>query len=319
MDINRQTGSVRHNGILFLVLAFVGTALTALGGVAFVFMLVLPALWAHAALRTRLWVLPLLALEALLVAYAATGAWQPALLVWLVIAPAGAAVCLLQKAKMGNFYTTFFSSVLLAAGLYACVCGPSLIAGRTAFAGVQDSIMAAGEMMKPLYAAAGMGDIWALLFDAGTLSDSMALMGVPVLYALGAVFALSNVLLLHAMNRGRVAELCPLSPFASWRVPRAFVNILFFLMLAGVIASLSGSEWGASLAYAVFTVWVMPMALVGLSVIYGRRKRLAPVIVLAVLCVPLYLYVPPALAVVGMFGSRVRRGVGGADNDGGGV
>lgn len=303
--------------MLFLVLAVVGTALASLGGVGLLVMLVLPALWTHAALRVRMWVLPLLAGEALLVAYVAAGAWQPALLLWLLVAPAGVAVCLLQKAKFGNFYTTFFASVLLTAGLYACVCGPSLLAGETAFTGVRRAIMEAGEAMRPLYDATGNAAVWDALFAAGVLDDMVSLVGVPTLYAMGAGMALSNVLLMHAMNRRRQVELCRLSPFAKWRAPRTFVNILFVLMLLGLVATLAGWEMGTALAYTVFMVWVMPMALVGLSVIYGEKKRLALAIVLAVLCVPLYAYLPPLLAIVGMFGMRVRRADSGNGNGGG--
>lgn len=318
MDMNRQTETGRRGGVLFLILAIAVTALTSLGGAALIGMAILPALWTHATLRTRMWVLPLLALESLVVAYAATGAWQPALLLWLLVAPAGVAVCLLQRIKFGNFYTVFLSSVLLAAGLYACVCGPSLLEGEPAFTGVRRAVMESGQMTKPLYEAAGMGDIWAMLFDAGTLEDAISLTGVPVLYALGAAMALCNVLLMHAMNKTRAADLCPLSPFAAWRVPRLFATVFFVLMLAGLVATLTGSELGTALAYTVFVMWVMPMALVGLAVIYGGKKRLAPVIVLAVLCVPLYAYVPPALAIIGMFGMRVRP-AGGANGNGGEV
>ncbi len=315
--MNGHTETGQRGGALFLILAAVGTALATLGGMSLVVMLILPALWTHAALRMRMWALPLLALETLVLAYAGAGAWQPALLLWILVALPGVAMCLLQKYKFGNFYTTFFSSVLLAAGLYACICGPSLLAGDAAFTGVRRMMMAAGETLRPLYEASGNAALFETVFTAGALDEAIGLIGVPTLYVFGAVLALSNVLLMHAMNRRGGAELCPLSPFAAWRVPRAFANIFFFLMLAGLVATFTGSELGTALAYTVFVVWVMPMALVGLSVIYGGKKRLAPVIVLAALCVPLYTFVPPALAVVGMLGSRVR--LGGTRGNGGEV
>lgn len=316
MDNSQQVSRPARAALLYAALGIAGTALVNAGHV-FVLMAVLPALWAAAAFRTRPYLLGVLALTALLSAYLRSRSVTSALLLFAFTAPAGAVIYLLQRYRFGNFYTVFFTSAVLAAGLYVCVCGPSLLSGGRAFDRIAAGILSAGQTVQPVYDAMGAGELWAQVFSAATITDLVSTAGVAVVYAIGALLAFSNTMLLHAMNRARTMPLCPLSPFQKWNVPRGFVFGMLALMLVGVVAMMSGSEFGNALVVVIFVIWVMPMALVGLSVLYGDKKRLAPVIVMAVLCVPLYLYVPPLLAVIAMFGRRpARRPAPPADSDG---
>ena len=319
MDNSQQVSRRVRAAIVYAVLSVEGTGLMHAGPL-LILMAVLPALWAATAFRARPFMLGVLALTALLSAYLISGSLSSTLLLCAFTVPAGAVIYLLQRFRFGNFYTVFFTSVVLTAGLYAYVCGPSLLAGGSAFDQIGRSILTMGQTMQPVYDAMGMGAIWAEVFSAAAVTDLVSTVGVAVLYAIGALVALSNTLLLHAMNRSHAMPLCPLSPFERWNVPRGFVFGSLALMLIGVFAMTGGAAFGTALVCVIFVIWVMPMALVGLSVLYGEKKRLAPVIVMAVLAIPLYLYVPPLLALIAMFGRRPPRrpaSSAGGDSDGG--
>lgn len=221
-----------------------------------------------------------------------------------MIAPAGIILFLLQRYRYSNFYTVFYLSIVLLAGLFIRVSLPALINSHDAFLPMRETVAS----YRVLWDAVSEG---AVTEEAGSVIQEMLkemklepeqyLIGL--LYYPAALAALTNGVLSHVFNRGGEAELVELPPFEEWTVERGYVFGSLALTVVSYILSITGQRYGDALLQIAYLVWMLPMSLAGVCYLKKRTKGKTWLFVLiTVLAISMYSIFAWALSLMGMLG-----------------
>jgi hypothetical protein len=274
-------------------------------------LIVVPAILAYAAFRTRGWAFALFAVPIVAISYyifsritsggeqnffstafTAFGMYQSWTDIIIILAmnllPA-LSLYILQKYSFGNFNATFYLSAIFFAVFAAAMVSPSLREGKglygtvlplctgliNALKGIINQFIAADPANAAIY-----NNLLADFFTA----DELASLTLPLIYSAGAVLALANALLLHAFNgRKKKAELCPLQPFGQWRFQRKTVSTLCVMMIAALLLSWFGVGGAAEIAAVFQQMLLLPLGLVGLAAIWRFSQKRRWVFVVTIL------------------------------------
>lgn len=232
-------------------------------------MLVIPAIWAAMAFRTHPAMLlaagALVTLFGFLMGYGAVSS----LCILGMVAPAGAVLWLSQRERMGNFQSVLFVAILLTFGLFLLFCVPDLIQSGDPYASIRSYFLGALELFQGTY----------LYASAMLLVNRLDEMMVAVFFAFAGVYALVNVLLLHAFNRRRKdMPLCPLGPFGTWSAPYSYTMAMGALGLFATFLTLSvDTPTVSTLSMLFYEMWAMPLIFTGINGFYRLLRRRLPV------------------------------------------
>ena len=145
-----------------------------------------------------------------------------------VVVPGAVCLAFMLRRKKSYFDAALYTAGLHAAGLFCLLCLPDILAGRNAYAGIQETFRQIGEMMvQQAQAVQGqmMGGIdAALLEQAGRqLAASVPFVMPAIICVFGAFAGLISLLCCKGLSRRRGADLKPMAPFCLWRVPKSAV------------------------------------------------------------------------------------------------
>ena len=205
-------------------------------------MFVVPALWATMAFRTH--PLMLLAVGALVFLFGYMMGYDTlsCLCILGMAAPAGVFLWFSQKEGMGNFESVMYVSILLTFGLFLIFCVPDLLQSGDPYASLRTYFSEIPAMFEGT----------ALYATALSLVSRIDEMIVACFYAFAGAYALVNVLLLHAFNRGKKdMPLCPLGPYGTWFAPYGYTMIAGGL---GLIATLLAVTMDTAMASAAIRI-----------------------------------------------------------------
>lgn len=247
------------------------SVLAGLLGVVFpVGLLLVPALWAYAGVRTKpVWIaLPAAVYTAL--AYSVYGTYA-ALGLALAVAAAAVAIYEMQTRRVSNTYTALTLSGLFLAGLYTAVCLPGILDGSGAFAAAQNAI----DSMLSLYREAASQTAGAAaesleLVDAyiEAFSDAVPAYVVAVLCLCSGVLGLSNLLFFRLFcHKNSAISISPMRAFRLWTLPRSMVLGLFALLVGAYVLQWLGWTFADSMVATVNVLVGMPLFLQGLCVV----------------------------------------------------
>ena len=231
-------------------------------------MLVVPAVWATMAFRTHPMMLAVAGALVLLFGYLMGYDMVSCFCILGMAAPAGIFLWYSQKEGMGNFQSVMYVSILLTFGLFLIFCVPDLLASGDPYASLRTYFAVIPAMFEgtSLYAT------------AVTLVSRIDEMIVACFYAFAGAYALVNVLLLHAFNKGKKdMPLCPLGPFGSWYVPYGYVMITGGLgLLATLLAFTVDTAMTSALSLLLYEMWALPLLVTGANVLYALLSRRLP-------------------------------------------
>ena len=231
-------------------------------------MFMVPAVWATMAFRTRPVMLLVAGALVFLFGYLMGYGMLSCLCILGMAVPAGVFLWFSQREGMGNFRSVLYVSVLLTFGLFLLFCVPDLLSTGDPYASIRTYFAAVPEMFQ------GTG-----LYDASLLLVSrIDEMMIACFYAFAAVYALINVLLLHAFNKGKKdMPLCPLGPFGTWSAPYGYVMIAGGLCLLATLLTVSvDTPTVSTLSLLLYEMWAMPLTLTGINALYAALIKRLP-------------------------------------------
>ena len=228
-------------------------------------MFAVPAVWAAMAFRTRPAMLAAAAALVLLFGYLMGFDGLSCLCILGLVAPAGCFLWYGQKAGMGNFRSVMYVSVLLTFGLFLIFCVPDMLASGDPYASIRSYFADVPAMFEDT----------ALYGTAQYLVSRIDEMIVACFYAFAGVYALVNVLLLHAFNRGKKdMPLCPLGPFGTWSASYGFVMVMGALGLgASLWVLIADTPAASALSLLLYEMWALPMLVTGANFLYALLRR----------------------------------------------
>ena len=231
-------------------------------------MLLVPAVWAVMAFRIH--PLMLLAASALVFLFGYMMGYDPVscLCILGMAAPAGVFLWYSQKEGMGNFQSVMYVSVLLTFGLFLIFCLPDLLSSGDPYASLRTYFAQIPAMFEGT----------ALYGTALSLVSRIDEMIVACFFAFAGVYALVNVLLLHAFNKGKKdMPLCPLGPYGTWFAPYGYTMIAGGLGLLGTLLTVTvDTAMISSLSLLLYEMWAMPLLLTGANALYALLGRHLP-------------------------------------------
>ena len=231
-------------------------------------MFLTPAVWAALAFRTRPSMLAVAAALVFLFGYLMGFGALNRLCILGMVLPAGAGLWFSQRENMGNFQSVLYVSVLLTFGLFLIFCLPDLIT----FGDPYVSLRIYFAQVPAMFEGTSLQDTALLLVSR---IDEMM---IACFYAFAALYALVNVLLLHAFNKGKKdMPLCPLGPFGTWSAPYGYVMIAGGLCLLATILTVSrDTPMVSTLSLLLYEMWAMPLFLTGVNALYALLLRRLP-------------------------------------------
>ncbi len=231
-------------------------------------MFVVPALWATLAFRTRPVMLLVAGALVFLFGYLMGYEMLSCLCILGMAVPPGVFLWYSQKERMGNFQSVLYVSVLLTFGLFLLFCVPDLLSTGDPYASIRTYFAAVPEMFQ------GTSLYEASLLLVSRIDEMM----IACFYAFAALYALVNVLLLHAFNKGKKdMPLCPLGPFGTWSAPYGYVMIAGGLcLLATILTASRDTPMVSTLSLLLYEMWAMPLFLTGVNALYALLLRRLP-------------------------------------------
>lgn len=240
-------------------------------------LLIVPALWARLAHRTRPWVLVFFLGLAFGGGLLFSGDVPGALFTVLLIALPGAGLYFLQRLGLSNFRVVIYESLLIFAALFGYACLPDLIRQGDAYASAAWIIRLYEQMLDGAalqYAEAGGEQIFAAIKETidvyRTNADAIA---VSVLMIPAMAGGLTNVLASHRLNRNGGVQLSRLPRFSEWRCESWYVIMAAVFSFAALLLRLFGAQHAAVLSSAAESLWRMPCALAGLCAVRALAER----------------------------------------------
>ena len=231
-------------------------------------MFVLPAVWAVMAFRTHpIMLLPAAGLVFAFGVFMGFGMLNSACILGMAV-PAGCLLWFSQKERMGNFQSVMFVSILLTFGLFLLFCLPDLLSGGDPYASIRAYFTRSISLLEGL----------AVYNTAVLLVSRIDEMMVACFFVFAGVYALVNVLALHAFNRGRKdMPLCPLGPFGTWFAPYGYVMVSGGLGLGATLLSAAvDTPVISALSLLLYEMWALPLLLSGANYLYAMLKRRLP-------------------------------------------
>lgn len=268
MENMKQQAPLKSNrGWPILLLAVLAGLIT----VVFPFALVIaPALWAFAGARTKpQWI----ALPAAAFGIAAFQIYATEAAAGLTLAATIAAglIYWMMTKRESNTYTALTLSGVFLVGLYTAVCLPGILAGRGAFADVQNvvnSLVAVyrGALNQMTEIDAQTVSLFSTALDA--FSEQVPNMIVSALCIVSGVLGLGNLLFfrLFCCKRSEI-EISPMRPFKDWTLPRSMTFGLFTLLIASLAMEWAGWAFAEGFSNVVNVLVGMPLLLQGLCVV----------------------------------------------------
>lgn len=273
-------------------------------------MLAVPAVWATLAFRTHPAMLAVAGALVFLFGYMMGYGTLSALCILGMAAPAGAFLWYSQREGMGNFQSVLYVSVLLTFGLFLIFCVPDLLESGDPYASLRSYFAVLPVMFEGT----------ALYATAVYLVSRIDEMIVPCFFAFAGAYALVNVLLLHAFNKGRKdMPLCPLGSFGTWLAPYGYVMVMGGLgLIATFLAVYRDTAMISALSLLLYEMWALPLLVTGANVLYallGRRLPMARLKLIYGLLLGVSLIFAPqfaqvALLLLGLVGVIRRRRAG---------
>ncbi len=251
---------------------------------------VAPALWARCAFRVHPWTLGVLTVLAYVVAFGMTRDALSALSGTLLIAPAGILLYAMQRRKMSNFATVFYTSIILLGGLFLWIGLKPRITNGDAFYPLRQYAEAVTVTTNELISMLGLTEeqiansefarIKDMLTDLKLYPESYM---IELLYYPAALAALASGLLSHLFNKRKTVDLTPLPPFAEWKVEAPYFYGTLALSVVSYVLALSGVSYGNGLLSIAYALWILPMSLAGLCAV--KRMTTGRPWLFAVACV----------------------------------
>ena len=246
--------------------------LSVMGGVSAYFyplfvatMFLVPAVWATMAFRTHPAMLAVAG--ALVFLFGCLMGFEPlnCLCILGLAAPAGSFLWFSQKERTGNFQSVLYVSILLTFGMFLIFCVPDLLQSGDPYASIRSYFAGMPALFEGTY----------LYSTALALTSRIDELIVACFYAFAGVYALANVLFLHAFNRRKKdMPLCPMGPFGTWCAPYGFVMILGALGIgATVLTAAMDTPALSALSLLLYEMWALPMLLTGANFLYTLLSR----------------------------------------------
>ena len=228
-------------------------------------MVAVPAVWAAMAFRTHPAMLAVAAVLVLLFGYLMGFDTLSCFCILGLVAPAGCFLWFSQKEGMGNFRSVIYVSILLTFGLFLIFCVPDMLNSGDPYASIRGYF--AG--MPAMFEGTALHD------TAQYLVSRIDEMIVACFYAFAGVYALVNVLLLHAFNKGKKdMPLCPLSPFGTWSASYGYVMIMgAFGLAATLLATFVDTPMISALSLFLYEMWALPLLVTGANFFYALLSR----------------------------------------------
>ena len=229
---------------------------------------VVPAVWATMAFRTH----PVMLLLAGGLVFAFGYLMGYGLLSCLCIAgmtvPAGCFLWFSQKERMGNFQSVMYVAVLLTFGLFLLFCVPDLLASGDPYASIRSYFDGMPAMFEGT----------ALESSAQLLLSRIDEVIVACFFAFAGAYALVNVLLLHAFNRGKKdMPLCPLGPFGTWSAPFGYAMITGGLCFVSTILTAAvDTPMISAMSLLLYEMFTLPLILTGANFLFFLLSRRIP-------------------------------------------
>ncbi len=230
-------------------------------------MFVIPAVWAAMAFRTHPAMLLVASALVFLFGYMMGYDTVNCLCILGMAAPAGAFLWYSQREGMGNFQSVMYVSILLTFGLFLIFCLPDLLQSGDPYASLRSYFGEIPAMFEgtPLYATA--------LSLVSRIDEMM----VACFYVFAGIYALVNVLLLHAFNRRRDMPLCPLGPYGSWFAPYGYTMAVGGLgLLATLLAATMDTAVISAASLLLYEMWALPLLFTGANALYALLSRRMP-------------------------------------------
>ena len=231
-------------------------------------MFVLPALWATLAFRTH----PLMLVVAGMLVFCFGGfmgyGLMSCLCVLAMAAPGGSFLWYSQKERMGNFQSVMYMSVLLTFGLFVLFCVPDLLLSGDPYASIRTYFAGNVEMF------AGT----ALYATAVDMVSHIGEVMVACFFAFAGIYALVNVLVLHALNGAKKdMPLCPLGPFGTWCASFPYMAVTGILgLIATAVTVTADSPAASTLSLLLYEMWALPLLMTGANYLYAMLCRRLP-------------------------------------------
>lgn len=231
-------------------------------------MLVVPAVWAAMAFRTHPILLAAVAGIVFLFGCFMGYDVMSCLCILGMAAPAGCCLWYSQKEGLGNFQSVLYVSVLMTFGLFLVFCVPDLVATGDPYA----SIRAYFAGTQALFADTPLYDTAVAM--VGRINEVM----IACFFVFGGIYALVNVLLLHAFNkRKQDMPLCPLGPFGTWFAPFSYVMATGALGLVATLVSMTvDTPMVSTLGLLLYEMWALPLLLTGANCFFLLLSRRLP-------------------------------------------
>ena len=308
---NQQPSRANSRGWLVLLLSVVVAAIAAY----FPFALLLaPALWAYAGARTKpAWMILPIAVFALctlqISSFGILAGWYGASALCAVL------LYVMMTRRMSNSDTALILAGVFLVGLYATLCLPGILAGRGAFADVQDAMNAIIAMDRETIAQMPQIDAnmaKSIMDTMNLIYESIPVGLVAVLCILASVLGLGNLLFFRLFCRKHPEiAISPIRPFRDWTLPNSTTLGLFAILVLSLIAELA--DWTIADAFAMTAniLVALPLFLQGLCVIdyfiVRSGKNITTTRVLIYIgTVVLFQYTAMALLLIGCFDQIFR-------------
>jgi hypothetical protein len=231
---------------------------------------IVPALWAYAAARTKpAWMV----LLAVIYVVGALSFYTTIAAIGMIvcIAATAAALFYMQIKHVGNTYTALTLAGVSLLGLYISVALPGVISGDGAFAAVQSAM----DGMIDFYREAlthvnGANAEYVALANEylDAFSDAVPSYIVSALCIFAGVLGLGNLLFFRLFCRKHPEiSLAPMRAFRHWALPRSMMLGLLLLLVGSLVLSWSGWPFADSFGNTVNVLVGMPLLLQGLCVI----------------------------------------------------
>ena len=233
-------------------------------------LIVAPAFWAYAGVRTKPYLVALPAAVFAAVSFAMNPVVVAAGLSGAAIL-AAVLVYVLLTHGFSNSDTVLVLSGVFLVGLYVAICLPGVLEGRGAFADIQASIASLTDFYRT--AASQMTQLnpdgAKLVLDImNEMYAEVPSSFVAVLCIFASVFGLSNLLFFRLFCRKQTqVSLSPIREFRDWSMPRSMMLGLFAMLILSLIleiAEVPFAEWFGVTANVLLAI---PLFLQGISVI----------------------------------------------------
>jgi len=268
MEISNQpTSNETRKGYWILLLAVVAGVLAAYVPL---LLIIAPALWAYAGVRTKpYWIF----VPAAAFAY---GAFTFETATVAIALTAGALIVALLLSTLLTHGFSNSDTVLILCGvfllmLYGAICLPELLNGNEAYAAIQAQV---GDI-RALYRASesqlsqlNPDGVKLIMETLDTMYEGVPVAFVSVLIIFSSVLGLGNLLFFRAFcKKQEQIKLSPMRPFRDWTLPRSMTLGLFAMLIGSIIVEFTGWAFAESFSMTANILLGIPLFVQGICVL----------------------------------------------------